>query len=110
MSAELSEMEEIKRRLTEMDTIDNAYSSRQLEAEEIAERAAGDERAPNAPVRRYLAAALKDARPLGRLGSALVSGQLLVCVLAAHEQRAAIADGSDMQPRAAQQYGLRDEP
>jgi len=77
---------------------------------EIAERAAGDERAPNAPVRRYLAAALKDARPLGRLGSALVSGQLLVCVLAAHEQRAAIADGSDMQPRAAQQYGLRDEP
>jgi len=35
-----AEMEEIKRRLTEMDTIDNAYSSRQLEAEEIAERAA----------------------------------------------------------------------
>ena len=35
-----AEMEEIKRRLTEMDTIDNAYSSRQLEAEEIAEREA----------------------------------------------------------------------
>lgn len=35
-----AEMEEIRRRLTEMDTIENAYSTSQVDAERAAERAA----------------------------------------------------------------------